>query len=130
MLFNKYGFRTVENSNCFEDETVDILYFPITDSADFPCDIRTKAEELIKEIILEFELNGCKLSILDSRLNARIISYMDSNKEWKNEISVLVASDDIDMWTEKTYIVNQNDGLYQSFKTYFMEQLENRLFTK
>ena len=129
-MLNEYRFGTVENLNCFEDETIDILYFPITDSDNFPCGIKEKAEELIKEIINDYEKKGCKLDISALRLNARIISFFDNHKEWKNEISVLVADDMWDICTEKTYAISPDNGLYESFKKYFMEQLESKLFPK
>lgn len=50
-MINTYQFGRVENLNCFGDGTTNIVYFPVTDSLDFPKAIRDKAEKMIDSII-------------------------------------------------------------------------------
>lgn len=130
-MISRYRFEVIEGLNCFEDGVNNILYFPITDSEDFPREIREKAEEIIDGIIHAYELEkNCKLDLLKLCLNARIIVFIDRDGNWTKEISVLVSDSTgyDDIWIEESYSVDTSDPLYEPFKIYFMKQLEERLF--
>ena len=125
-MLSDYKFEKVERQDCFEDDVNDILYFPVTDSKDFPPEIREKAEEIIGRIIHTYGLDISKL-----RLNARIIVFLDTNGKWQNEISIVISDYSVfdGTWIEEEYIIGQNDPLYEQFKTYFMKRLEEILFS-
>ena len=124
-MLSKYKFEEVERQECFEDGVNDILYFPITDSTDFPLEIREKAEEIIDCIIHTRDLDTSKL-----RLNARMIVFSDINGKWINEISIVISdySTFDGTWIEEGYIIEHDDPLYEPFKAYFMKRLEEILF--
>ena len=122
---SKYKFEEIERQDCFEDGVNDILYFPITDSKDFPLEIREKAKEIIDRIVHTYDLDTSKL-----RLNARLIVFSDTNGKWSNEISIVISDSSVfdDTWIEENYSIKHDDPLYKPFKAYFMEQLEKKLF--
>lgn len=123
---NIYHFSKVETVNSFDDGFTDILYFPITESTVFT--IRNKAEELINEIIYNYKKNtGFNIDTSKFYLDARMISFKNTNGLIENEISVII-SDEEDLFFEKEYKVIPSDELYIPFKTYFMEQLEKICF--
>ena len=124
-MLSKYKFEEVERQECFEDGVNDILYFPITDSKDFPLEIREKAEEIIDRIIHTHDLDISKL-----RLNARIIVFSDTNGKWINEISIVISDYSAfdDTWIDEEYAIGHDDSLYEPFKAYFMKRLEEILF--
>lgn len=126
-MISNYRFEDIEIQNSFEDGVINTLYFPVTDSEDFPMAIRQKTEEIIAYIIHTHKLDISKL-----RLNARIIVYADKSGNWVNEISVVIsdysASDDT--WIEEEYIIDEKDVLYELFKAYVMRQLEEILFQR
>lgn len=123
IMINK--FEKVEEQNCFEDGVTDILYFPVTDSEDFPQEIREKAKEMVNRIVHTHKLDISKL-----RLNVRVIVYLGKNGKWLSEISVVIsdysAFDDI--WIEEEYSIGHENPLYESLKVYFMKRLEEILF--
>lgn len=125
-MLSNYKFEEIERQDCFEDGVNDILYFPVTDSKDFPPEIREKAEEIIGRIIHTYGLDISKL-----RLNARIIVFLDTYGKWQNEISIVISDYSVfdGIWIEEEYIISQNDPLYEQFKTYFMKRLEEKLFS-
>lgn len=130
-MINTYQFGRVEDLNCFEDGVTNIVYFPVIDSLDFPKAIRDKAEEMIDSMIHIYETeNNCKLDLSKLCLNARIIAFVGNNGNWSYEIAVVISSnmEFDDLWIEKSYDISRNDCLYESFKEYFMEQLEKKLF--
>lgn len=124
-MINDYKFEEVERQDCFEDGVNDILYFPITDSKDFPLKIREKAEEIIDRIVHNHNLDLSKLC-----LNARMIVYSDTNGECLNEISIVISDYSAfdDTWIEEEYTIGHDDSLYEPFKAYFMKRLEEKLF--
>ena len=121
----KYKFEEVEKQNCFEDEVNDIVYFPVTDSEDFPQEIRKKTEEIIDHIIHTNKLDTSKL-----RLNARIVVSSDINGKWSNEISIVISACSAfdGTWIEEEYSIGHEDSLYAPFKAYIMKRLEEILF--
>lgn len=131
-MINKYQFGRIEDLSCFDDGVTNIVYFPVTDSADFPKVIRDKAEEMIGSIIHVYETdNHCKLDLPKLCLNARIIAFVGNNGDWIYEIAVVVSGnvEEFDEgWIESNYSISRNDPLYVQFKVYFMEQLEKKLF--
>ncbi len=125
-MISDYKFEEVERQNCFEDGGNNILYFPIVDSEDFPLCIRKKAENIINHIIHTYRLDISKLC-----LNVRIIVFLDINGKWLNEISIVISDYSAfdDTWIEEKYLIDQEDPLYEPFKTYFMKRLEEILFS-
>ena len=128
-MISNYRFEDIEIQNSFEDGVTDMIYFPVTDSEDFPMEIREKTEEIIDYIIHTHKLDISKL-----RLNARIIVYSDANCDWLNEISVLISDDYYsadafdDAWIEEVYSIGHEDPLYAPLKAYVMKQVEEILF--
>ena len=126
-MISNYRFEDIEIQNSFEDGVTDMIYFPVTDSEDFPMEIREKTEEIIDYIIHTHKLDISKL-----RLNARIIVYSDINCNWLNEISVVISdySGDAfdDAWIEEEYSIGHEDPLYAPLKAYVMKQIEEILF--
>lgn len=127
-MLNRFKFEDVEIQNSFEHGVTDMIYFPVTDSEDFPVEIREKTEEIIDHMIYTHKLDISKL-----RLNARIIAYSDANYNWLNEISVMIsdyystgAFDDT--WIEEVYSIGHDDSLYVPLKAYVMKRLEQILF--
>lgn len=124
-MLSRFKFEDIEIQNSFEEGVTDMIYFPVTDSQDFPMEIREKTEEIIDRIIHTHKLDISKL-----RLNARIIVYSDVNCNWLNEISVLIsdysASDDT--WIEEEYTIGHEDPLYVPLKAYVMKRLGEILF--
>ena len=124
-MISNYRFEDVEMQNSFEEGVTDMIYFPVTDSEDFPTEIRKKTEEIIDHII-----HAHKLDISKLRLNARIIVYSDANCDWLNEISVLISDYSAfdDAWIEEVYSIGHEDPLYAPLKAYVMKQVEEILF--
>lgn len=126
-MISNYRFEDIEIENSFEEGVTDMIYFPVTDSEDFPMEIREKTEEIINHII-----HTHKLDISKSRLNARIIVYSDVNGDWLNEISVLISDYSADAlddaWIEEVYSIGHDDPLYVPLKAYVMKQVEEILF--
>lgn len=131
-MINLYQFGRVEDQNCFEDGATNIVYFPVTDSSDFPKAIRDKTEEMIGSMIHTYEAeNNYKLDLSKLCLNARILAFVGNNGNWTCEIAVVISGniEEIDdIWIETSYAINWDDLLYMEFKAYFMEQLEKKLF--
>ena len=124
-MISNYRFEDIEMQNSFEEGVTDIIYFPVTDSEDFPTEIREKTEEIIDHII-----HAHKLDISKLRLNARIIVYSEANCDWLNEISVLISDYSAfdDAWIEEEYSIGHEDPLYAPLKAYVMKQIEEILF--
>jgi len=126
-MISNYRFEDIEMQNSFEEGVTDMIYFPVTDSEDFPTEIREKTEEIIDRIIHTHKLDISKL-----RLNARIIVYSDANFNWLNEISVLISDYSADAlddaWIEEVYSIGHDDPLYVPLKVYVMKQIEEILF--
>ena len=126
-MISNYRFEDIEMQNSFEDGVTDMIYFPVTDSEDFPMEIREKTEEIIDYIIHTHKLDISKL-----RLNARIIVYSDINCNWLNEISVMISDYSADAlddaWIEEEYSIGHEDPLYAPLKAYVMKQVEEILF--
>lgn len=124
-MISNYRFEDIEMQNSFEEGVTDMIYFPVTDSEDFPTEIREKTEEIIDHII-----HAHKLDISKLRLNARIIVYSDANCDWLNEISVLISDYSAfdDAWIEEEYSIGHEDPLYAPLKVYVMKRMEEILF--
>ena len=124
-MISNYRFEDIEIQNSLEHGVTDIIYFPVTDSEDFPMEIREKTEEIIDYIIHTHKLDISKL-----RLNARIIVFSDKSGKWLNEISVVISDYSAfdDTWIEENYSVKHDDSLYAPFKEYIMKRLEEILF--
>ena len=124
-MLSKYMFGKVERQDCFEDGINDILYFPITDSKDFPLEIREKAEGIIDRIVHTHGLDISKLCLC-----ARMVVYFDKSGKWSYEISIVISDYSAfdGTWIEEEYIIGHDDPLSGQFKSYFMKRLEGILF--
>ena len=60
-MISNYRFEDVEMQNSFEEGVTDMIYFPVTDTEDFPTEIREKTEEIIDHIIHAHKLDISKL---------------------------------------------------------------------
>ena len=131
-MINTYQFGHVDDMNCFEDGTTNIVYFPVIDSPDFPKTIRDKTEEMIDSMIHIYEMeNNCKLDLSKLCLDARIIAFVGNSGNWSYEIAVVISGnieEFADIWIERSYTISRDDLIYAQFKAYFMEQLEKKLF--
>lgn len=131
-MINKYRFGRIEDLSCFDDGVTNIVYFPVTDSEDFPKVIRDKAKEMIDSMVHICEKdNHFKLDLSKLCLTARIIASAGNNGYWIYEIAVVISGniegfDEI--WIERSYSISRNDPLYVQFKAYFMGMLEMELF--
>lgn len=126
-MISDYKFEDVEIQNSYEHGVSNFIYFPITDSEEFPQEIRKKTEEILDHII-----HANKLDISKLRLNARIIVYSDKSGKWLNEISVVISDYSAldDTWIKEEYSIGHEDSLYEPLKVYIMKQLEKILFCK
>ena len=130
-MISGYGFGKTERQNCFEDGTVNTLYFPVMDSDGFPPEIRSKTGEIIENMLRAYEAeNGCELDLSALCLNARMVVFMDKTGKWSYETAVVISgkSGCDDVWIEEDYSIKPEDHLYEIFRRYFMEQLESNLF--
>ena len=130
-MLSNYNFEKIDKQNFFEDGVSNILYFPITDSEDFPREIRDKAENIIDGMINTYEMdNNCKLDLLQLHLNARIVVFIDKSGKGSKEISIVISGSSIsdDIWIEGEYSIEDGDSLYKPFRAYFIKQLEEKLF--
>lgn len=124
-------FGKIERQNCFEDGTVNTLYFPVMDSTGFPPEIRSKTGEIIENMLWAYEAeNGCELDLSALCLNARMVVFMDKTGKWSYEIAVVISgkSGCDDVWIEESYPIRHENYLFEPFKAYFMERLERNLF--
>ena len=79
-MISKYRFGRIEDLNCFDDGVTNIIYFPVTDSPNFPKAIRDKAEAIIDSMVHAYETeNSCKLDLSKLCLNTRIIAFVGNN---------------------------------------------------
>ena len=130
-MISEYMFGKTERQNCFEDGTVNTLYFPVMDSDGFPKGIRDKTEKIIENMIYDYEMeNQCNLDLSALCLNARMVVFMDKTGKWSYEMAVMISgkSGCDDVWIEEDYSIKPEDHLYEIFRRYFMEQLESNLF--
>lgn len=129
MIISRFG--KIENQSCFEDGTVNTLYFPVMNSVDFPKGIRDKTEAIIENMIYNYEMeNNCNLDLSALCINARLDVFMDKTGKWSYEISVVISGGNgcDDVWIEEDYTIKPGDHLYKHFRRYFMEQMEKSLF--
>lgn len=119
-MISNYRFEKIEEQDCFGHGAINTLYFPVTDSEDFPQEIRKKTEEVIDRIVHTHELDISKLCLC-----ARMVIG-----KWSNEISVVISDCSAfdDTWIEEEYIIGRDDSLYEPFKAYVMKRLGEILF--
>lgn len=124
-MLNRFKFEKIEEQDCFGHGAINTLYFPVTDSEDFPQGIRQKAEEIIDRIVHTYELDISKLCLC-----ARMVVYSDRDGKWVDEISVVMSDCSAfdDTWIEEDYSIGYDDSLYEPFKAYVMKRLEEILF--
>lgn len=124
-MLSSYKFEKIEEQDCFGHGAINTLYFPVTDSEDFPQEIRKKTEEVIDRIVHTHELDISKLCLC-----ARMVVYFDKDGKWSNEISVVISDCSAfdDTWIEEVYSIGREDSLYVPLKAYVMKRLEEILF--
>lgn len=122
-MLDKYQFNKVYDLKSFQEETPNPISFPVNDSADFPGEVREKAEELIDGIIHDNSLQDLSKLSLDARIQ---VCFNNEGSPVLN-ISVFIT-DDRDLCIQKDIAVHNGDPLYEPVRKYFMEQLEKALF--
>lgn len=124
-MLSQYQFKKVYDMKSFQEETPSPISFPINDSADFPSEVREKAEELIDEIIHDNSLQDLSKLSLDARIQVCF------NNEGSTTLNISVfITDDRDLCLQKDTAVHNGDPLYESVRKYFMQQLEKTLFVE
>ena len=124
-MLSQYQFKKVYDMKSFQEETPSPISFPINDSADFPSEVREKAEELIDGIIHDNSLQDLSKLSLDARIQ---VCFNNEGSPTLN-ISVFIT-DDLDICIQKDVAVNNGDPLYESVRKYFMQQFEKTLFVE
>lgn len=124
-MLSKYQFKKVYGMNSFQEETPSPISFPINDSAEFPGEVREKAEELIDGIIQDNSLQDLSKLSLDARIQ---VCFNNEGLPVLN-ISIFIT-DDLDICIQKDVAVHNGDPLYEPLRRYFMQQLEKALFVE
>ena len=130
-MISEYMFGKTERQNCFEDGTVNTLYFPVMDSDGFPKGIRDKTEAIIENMIYNYETeNNCNLDLSAMCINAKLDVFMNKTGKWSYEMAVMISgkSGCDDVWIEESYPIRHENYLFEPFEAYFMERLERNLF--
>lgn len=129
-MLSSFAFHKIEDRDCF-DGVADAMYFPISDSLDFPKSIRNKAEQIIHRMLYVYEReHSCHLDLSELDLEANIGVSWDKDGKQTNEIEVLISGcmGNDEVWLVECQRILKDDVLYKPFKRYFMKQVEKRLF--
>ena len=124
-MLGRYQFRKVYDLKSFQEERPNPISFPISDSAEFPVEIRERAEEIIDKIIHDNSLLDLSNLTLDVRIQ---VSFNDEGVPSLN-ISVFIT-DDLDLSILEEVTIHDGDPLYEPVRKYFMQQLEKALFVE
>lgn len=129
-MLKDYGFKKIIGEIlCFEDDDC-IISCVITDEDDFPAEIRTKAEEMIKATLEQFQTANHKPAVCEElRLVPSIQLFYESGCSVNPPgyfIEILVYDEDAK--SKMNYEITASDPLYPLFKKYMLEQLEKNLF--
>ena len=131
-MLSKYGFAKQYLKDSFQDNcSSGMIYFPINDSADFPCVIREKAEEIIDNLIGTYEKeSGNTLDLSNFSLDARIEIFFDQENIPIENIGIFIGGIDDDLVLEQNMKITPENMLYGLFKSYFLSRIEKTLFEK
>lgn len=124
-MLSRYHFKKVNDLKSFQEEIPNSISFPVNDSAEFPSEVREKAEEIIDGIIRDYSLLDLSKLTLDARIQ---VSFNDEGLPSLN-ISVFIA-DDLDLSILEEVALHDGDLLYEPVRKYFMQQLEKALFVE
>lgn len=124
-MLSKFGFKGMDAESCFDDPEFESVYFPILDTMETPKGIMDKAEEMVNELLHMHHIpNARKMELY---LNALV-----KVDPVKNKMGICVKISDYDSLedhiAEKKLIIWRGSPLYGEFKSYFMAQVEKRLF--
>lgn len=124
-MLGRYQFRKVYDLKSFQEEKPNPISFPIDDSAEFPAEIRERAEEIIDGMIRDNSLQDLSKLTLDVRIQ---VGFNDEGLPGLS-ISVFIT-DDFELCILKDVVINNGDPLYEPIRKYFMQQLEKALFVE
>jgi len=125
-------FRVLDG-NSFSKGDVDFMYFSIDKSSSLPNNIKRKIDLMISEIINREESeHGAVSNMAQLEADARLL-ISTANAEHKPEhiIDVTISSPEADnkeILLYQEYLVLSGMDMFEEFKRYFMNQLENALF--
>ena len=124
-MLSRYQFKKVNDLKSLQEEFPNSISFPVNDSAEFPSEVREKAEEIIDGIIRDYSLLDLSNLTLDVRIQ---VSFNDERVPSLN-ISVFIT-DDLDLSILEDVTIHNGDPLYEPIRKYFMQQLEKALFVE
>lgn len=124
-MLSRYQFKKVNDLKSFQEEIPNSISFPVNDSAEFPGEVRERAEEIIDGIIHDNSLQDLSKLTLDARIQ---VSFNDEGVPSLN-ISVFIT-DDLDLCILEEVTIHNGDSLYEPVRKYFMWQLEKVLFVE
>ena len=124
-MLSRYQFKKVNDLKSFREEILNSISFPVKDSAEFPGEVRERAEEIIDGIIRDNSLLDLSKLALDVRIQ---VSFNDEGVPSLN-ISVFIT-DDLDLSILEEVTLYDWDPLYEPVRKYFMWQLEKALFVE
>lgn len=124
-MLSRYQFKEVNDLKSFQEEIPNSISFPVNDSAEFPAEVRERAEEIIDGIIRDNSLQDLSELALDVRIQ---VSFNDEGVPRLN-ISVFIT-DDLDLSILEEVTIRNVDPLYEPIRKYFMWQLEKALFVE
>lgn len=124
-MLSRYQFKKVNDLKSFEEEIPNSISFPVNDFAEFPSEVRERAEEIIDGIIRDNSLQDLSKLTLDVRIQ---VSFNDEGVPGLN-ISVFIT-DDLDLCILEEVALHDGDPLYEPVRKYFMQQLEKALFVE
>lgn len=126
-MLSKYGFREVRKGSCLTEDGLGEIYFYVSDDPSFPADIRAKTEELIDEGLRIFKARYCEMPVCENMILDPAIRIC-----FKNNIPFYYIQfdmyDDYDKVVSTEYIIDIDEPLYRSFKSYILQQFEMKLF--
>ena len=124
-MLSRYQFKEVNDLKSFQEEIPNSISFPVNDSAEFPSEVRERAEEIIDGIIRDNSLLDLSELALDVRIQ---VSFNDEGVPSLN-ISVFIT-DDLDLSILEEVTIRNVNPLYEPVRKYFMQQLEKALFVE
>ena len=128
-MLSKYGFQKIANYDSFTDDSgIDTIFFPVTDEPEFPEEIRIKAENLIDNLLEEYQTEQGRNPVCEQiELSANVEIYFQKRVPcYHLQVGIIDFAYEISHWTE--YIIDTDDALYQPFRGYMLQQLEKSLF--
>lgn len=124
-MLSRYQFKKVNDLKSLQEDIPNSISFPVNDSAEFPREIRERAEEIIDGIIHDNSLLDLSNLTFDARIQ---VSFNDEGVP-SLSISVFIT-DDLDLSILEEVAIHNGDPLYEPVRKYFMQQLEKALFVE